>query len=90
MLLSQFQERNKEDLRKQQKKDFDQTAAKLEADAQKQEEALKNQMNGEREKILRELKSKHAAELSARPDLSQDQINAVRVCFLFFLSPRIK
>lgn len=34
-------------------------------------------MNMEREKVLREMKSKHAAQLAARPDLSQDQINAV-------------
>jgi len=51
--------------------------AKLDSESQKQEEGLKNQMNGERDKVLRELKSKHAAELTARPDLSQDQINAV-------------
>lgn len=40
-------------------------------------------MNTEREKVLRELKSKHAAELAARPDLSQDQINAVSFCRKF-------
>ena len=71
------QDRNKDDLRKQQKKEFDQVGAKLDSESQKQEEGLKNQMNGERDKVLRELKSKHAAELTARPDLSQDQINAV-------------
>lgn len=54
-------------------------ASKLDSEAQKQEDALKNQMNNDREKVLRELKSKHAAELTARPDLSQDQINAVSV-----------
>ncbi|KAH3741464.1 hypothetical protein DPMN_048189, partial [Dreissena polymorpha] len=73
--LKKDQERGKEDLRKQQKKEFDSVASKLDSEAQKQEEAMKGQLNSEREKVLRELKNKHAAEIAARPDLSQDQIN---------------
>ena len=67
----------KEDLRKQQKKDADKMATKLEQENQQQEMELRKHMDGDRDKVLRELKNKQAAELAARPDLSQDQINAV-------------
>ncbi|WAR00886.1 hypothetical protein MAR_025258, partial [Mya arenaria] len=73
--LKKEQDRAKDDLKRQQKKEFDNLAAKLDSDASKQEDNIKKQLSGEREKVLRELKNKHAAEIAARPDLGQDQIN---------------
>lgn len=77
LALKKEQERIKADLKKQHGQEFDKIATKLEQEGQQKEGALKKQLDGEREKILRELKNKHAAELAARPDLSQDQVNAM-------------
>ena len=74
-----LQERSKEELRKQQKAEFDSLASKLDSEAGRQEEALKNQLGTDREKTLREMKNRHAAEIAARPDLSQEQINMVGI-----------
>lgn len=73
------QERSKDELRKRQKQDFDKLTSKLDSEAQQQEDAVKSQLNNEREKILREMRNKHAAELAARPDLSQEQIDSVHI-----------
>ena len=64
-------------MRKQQQKDHEGTIAKLDEESERQEDALKKQMQAEQEKILREKKNKQAAELAARNDLSEEQLAAV-------------
>ena len=72
-----FQERSKENLKKQQQKEHQDALVKLDEDSARQEEALKKQMQDERDKILREKKNKQAAELAARNDLTEEKLAAV-------------
>ena len=82
-----LQERSKDGLRKQQEKDHETTVTKLDEDAEKQEEALKKQLQEERNKILLEKKNKLATELAARNDLNEDQLAAVSCYSNRMLSP---
>jgi hypothetical protein len=53
-------------------------AAKLDQEAQREEEELKRRASTEMEKVLREKKNKNAAEEAARTDLTQEQMAEVR------------
>lgn len=53
--------------------------SRMEEEESGEETSVRQRLEGQAEKVLRESRNRHAAELAARTDLSQDQLNAVRL-----------
>ena len=57
---------------------YDDLNKKLEQESRTEEQKVVSDWEREREKLLREKKTRQAAEIAARSDLSEDQMAAVR------------
>lgn len=82
-------------MKKRHKDEYSAVGSKLDKDQKEQEQQLVDKYEKEKDKTLREKKNKHAAELAARKDLSQDEATAVSrtpiSCILsYFASLRIR
>ena len=64
-------------MRRIQEEERERLNAKMDAEANSKEKQLLEDLNRQREQALRERKNKQAAELAARPDLSQEELAAV-------------
>lgn len=64
----------REEMKRRHKQERDKLAADLEQKAQQEEKALKQKIEAEIERMLREKKNRHAAEEAAHTDLSPDQL----------------
>lgn len=77
--LKKEHDRTKEELKKRQKDELHNIQQQIEKDTADEEKKLKKQFEKEMEQAIKEKKSKQAAEIAARPDLTKEQMEAVRI-----------
>ncbi len=81
-----LQERSKSEMRTRHELERDKLAQRLDLEAKQEERKTSSDTDKEREKLLREKKTKQAAELAARKDLTQDEMAAVSYNYHLSLS----
>ena len=81
--LKKEQDRAKEEMKERHRQERDQLSSQVKADARKQEADLLKETEQEKERLLREKKNKQAAELTARRDLTPDELAAVSLSDIF-------
>jgi type I site-specific restriction-modification system R (restriction) subunit len=75
--LRKAHERSKSALRNDQDDKMEALSKKLEAETKKEEAKCKEEWENEKDRVLREKKNRQAAEIAARPDLTQEELAAV-------------
>lgn len=80
--LRKEQEKTKEDMKQRQRQQLQDVQQEADKETQKMDKASKTQFETQLEQTLREKKSRQAAEIQARPDLTKEQMEAVSVLLL--------
>lgn len=73
------QEKTKEDMKKRQKEELQKEQQATDKESKATELATKQQFENNLEQAIREKKNKQAAEIKARPNMTKEQMDAVRI-----------
>ena len=73
-----MQERQNEEMRKRHESEREKVQQQVEADNRQREQQRAKELDQEREKLLKEKKNRQATEIASRPDLSEEELKAVR------------
>lgn len=77
--LRKEQEKMQDDLKKRQRDELQSVQQSIDKDSKDSELAIKKSFEQNLEQAIREKKNKQAAEIKARPDITKEQMDAVRM-----------